>query len=197
MSEKKSSHKHARKSEAALECEGWPRGCLHVYTGDGKGKTTAAIGLVVRAAGRGLRSFVGQFMKGYPYGETAALRAFGDLVELAQFGSSECIPLRDPPKIEDVNRAKEGLDRLINVLTASTHRIVVADEVSVAHRFGLLSDEDLQNLVASRPADIELICTGRWAPDFLVERADYVTRFEAVKHPYDSCHLAARDGIER
>jgi cob(I)alamin adenosyltransferase len=175
----------------------WPRGCLEIYTGDGKGKTTAAFGLALRAAGRGLRVYVGQFMKGSPYGELAGAAALGGLIEVEQFGSAECLPWREHPAPEDVARAVRGLARCAGIAAAGRHAIVVLDEVTVAVRYGLLALDALLEVVDRRPAGVELVCTGRWAPSALVERADLVTEMREVKHPYAACGLPARDGIER
>lgn len=176
---------------------GWPTGCLQVYTGDGKGKTTAAFGLALRAAGRGLRTFVGQFMKGVPYGELLGASALGGLVEIEQFGSGACLPWREAPDGEDVARARAGLERCVRALSSGRFAIVVMDEVTAAVRYRLLTLGELLAAVDARPAGVELVCTGRWAPAELVARADLVTEMVEVKHPYASRGLAARDGIER
>ena len=177
--------------------ETWEEGGLQVYTGDGKGKTTAALGLILRAAGRGLPCFLGQFMKGYGYGELRALEAFAGLVRVEQFGSPECIPWREEPAEEDLALAAAGLDRCREVLEAGEHKIVVLDEISVTVRFRLITEDQLMDLVAARPAHVELVCTGRYAPKRLIEAADLVTEMREVKHPYASKGAPARDGIER
>jgi cob(I)alamin adenosyltransferase len=177
--------------------EGWPCGCLQVYTGDGKGKTTAAFGMALRAAGHGLRVYIGQFMKGSTYGELKGSAALGGLVEVEQFGASACIPWRAVPDPEDAARAAAGLARCIDVMLAGDRAIGVLDEVTAAVHFRLIPLEALLDVVDRRPQGMELVCTGRWAPQELVERADLVTEMREVKHPYASCRLAARDGIER
>ena len=176
---------------------GWPRGCLQVYTGDGKGKTTAAFGLALRAAGHGLRVYVGQFMKGSAYGELAGAAALGGLVQVEQFGSAECLPWRERPEPEDVARAERGLARCAEIAAAGRHAIVVLDEVTVAVRFRLLALDALLAVVDRRPPAVEMVCTGRWAPEELVARADLVTEMREVRHPYAARGLAARAGIER
>jgi cob(I)alamin adenosyltransferase len=175
----------------------WPRACLQVYTGNGKGKTTAALGLALRAAGRGLRVFIGQFMKGSEYGELEGVRLLRGLVELEQYGSPACIPLRDTPRPEDVALARAGLERCRESLAGGRYRIVILDEINVAVHFGLVPLADVLALVDGRPADVELVCTGRYARPELVERADLVTEMRDVRHYYDTIGLAARDGIER
>jgi cob(I)alamin adenosyltransferase len=175
----------------------WPRACLQVYTGDGKGKTTAAFGLAVRAAGRGLKVYIGQFMKGSEYGELEGAAMLGGLVTVEQFGSPKCIPRRDEPHSEDVELARAGLDRAREALANGDYQIVILDEINVAVYFHLIEEADLLELVDTKPPDVELICTGRYATQALLARADLVTEMKAIKHPYDTIKLNARDGIER
>jgi cob(I)alamin adenosyltransferase len=156
---------------APTKNEAWPRGCLQVYTGDGKGKTTAAFGLALRAAGRGMRVFIGQFMKGSEYGELEGAAMLGGLVTVEQLGSAECIPLRETPAAEDVELARRGLERCRAALESGDYRIVVLDEACVAVHFKLITEDDLLALVDARPADVELIVTGRYAPQSLLDRA--------------------------
>ena len=177
--------------------ESWPTGCLQVYTGDGKGKTTAAFGLALRAAGHGLRVYVGQFMKGFAYGELTAAAALGGRIEVEQFGSRECIPWRAEPDATEVARAAAGLERCVEVMLSGSRAVVVLDEVTVAVYFLLIALESLLDAAGRRPPGVELVCTGRWAPEALIARADLVTEMREVKHPYAQRGLAARDGIER
>jgi len=177
--------------------ESWPTGCLQVYTGDGKGKTTAAFGLALRAAGHGLRVYVGQFMKAFPYGELRGAVALGGLVEVEQFGSDGCIPWRTDPDPADVARAAAGLVRCVEAIMSGSRAIVVLDEVTTAVHFRLIALDALLDVADRRPPGLELVCTGRWAPPELIERADLVTEMREVKHPYATRRLAARDGIER
>lgn len=168
-------------------------GKLHVYTGNGKGKTTAAIGLAVRAAGHGRKSYIGQFMKGLPTGEIAVLRRVPE-VTIEQFGNGEFAleeGLREPHR----QGVQAGLRRLREVLVSGDHAVVVLDEVNVALDFGLLSREELEELLGLVGPEVELICTGRGAPDWLVERADLVSEIRALKHYFDT-GLDAREGIE-
>jgi cob(I)alamin adenosyltransferase len=175
----------------------WPRGCVQVYTGDGKGKTTAAFGLALRAAGRGMRVWVGQLMKGLAYGELAGAEMLKGLVSVEQHGSPECIPWRDEPRAEDVERARKGLDACKRALRSGEHRIVVLDEACVALGFGLIEERDLLELIELRPPEVELVLTGRGAPQAVIDRADLVTEMRELKHPYAEQGLEARDGIER
>jgi cob(I)alamin adenosyltransferase len=174
----------------------WPRAGVQIYTGDGKGKTTAALGLSLRAAGHGLRVYVGQFMKRYPYGELAAAARLGDRVVIEQFGSTECLPLRAEPAAADVELARAGLARCRAALRSGEFAVVILDEACVAVRFGLLAEGDLLALLEERPPGVELVLTGRFATPALVERADLVTEMREIKHPF-AAGWPARDGIER
>jgi cob(I)alamin adenosyltransferase len=168
-------------------------GYVHVYTGDGKGKTTAAFGLVLPAAGHGKRVFVGQFMKGQPYGEIAAL-ADCPFVDVEQFGTLGCIR-RDEVSDEHVERARDGLDRARLALSGGGYDVVVLDEIDVAIWFGLLTVADALRIIDERPPQVELVLTGRRAPRQILERADLVTEMREVKHYYRRGVLA-RAGIE-
>jgi len=177
--------------------EPWDRGCLHVYTGDGKGKTTAALGLAVRAAGRGMRTFIGQFMKGSFYGELAGLEHLNGLVVVEQFGTSECIPRRDDPAPVDVKAARDGLLRCRQIFEKGEFDIVVLDEINVAVYFNLIGEDDVMALLDYASDELEVVCTGRYASQALLARADLVTEMKCLRHPFETMGLAARDGIER
>jgi cob(I)alamin adenosyltransferase len=168
-------------------------GYVHVYTGDGKGKTTAALGLALRAAGRGRRVFIGQFMKGQAYGELAAL-AGHRLIRVEQFGSPGCVRRHEVTQAH-VDEARQGLVRSLEALTSGEYDIVILDELSVAVWFGLLSEEDCAALLRARPAPVELVVTGRRAPDTLLAAADLVTEMREVRHYYQQ-GVPAREGIE-
>lgn len=169
------------------------QGYIQVYTGDGKGKTTAALGLAVRAAGHGMRTFIGQFMKGQDYGELAALRDH-PLITIEQFGKPSFIHVcRATP--EDIALAQRGLERAHEVLTGGEYDIVVLDEIDVAVFFELISEDDVLTLIEARPPHVELIITGRRAPQAVIDRADLVTEMREVKHYYQQ-GVIARKGIE-
>jgi cob(I)alamin adenosyltransferase len=169
------------------------RGFVHVYTGHGKGKTTAALGLALRAAGRGLRTYIGQFMKGRLYGELAALRDHA-LITIEQFGRPDCFH-REEVTPEDVGRARQGLARARSILTGGQYDLVILDEINVALWFGLLTLDEVMGLLDVRPEQVELVLTGRYAPPALIERADLVTEMGEVKHYYQQ-GIPARKGIE-
>ena len=170
------------------------RGFVQVYTGDGKGKTTAAVGLAVRAAGHGINSYIGQFMKGQPYGEVAALREHRNIT-IEQFGSAHCIR-REEVTEEDHSRAHTGLKRPREAMLSGSYEVVVLDEINVAIFFGLVAEDDVLDFLACRPANVEIVLTGRKATERLIRKADLVTEFKQVKHYYEKGVLA-RDGIER
>ena len=171
----------------------WERGYVHVYTGDGKGKTTAALGLCLRAAGAGLKVYIAQFIKGLPYAEHDALGRFSDLITCVPFGRG-CF-IRRKPEQEDLDAAAGGLAAVCEVLDRGEHRLVILDEVNVALELGLLPLVDVLDLLDRRPTDVELVLTGRGAPPELIERADLVTEMREVKHYYQQGVLA-RSGVE-
>jgi cob(I)alamin adenosyltransferase len=169
------------------------KGYVQVYTGDGKGKTTAVMGLALRAAGAGLRVYIAQFVKSQKYSEIFALERFSDLITCRLYGSG-CW-LHGQPADEDVRLAKTGLEAVRRIVTAGEHDVVILDEANIATFFGLLAVDDLIALIDLKPAGVELIFTGRKADPRLVERADLCSEFLEVKHYYRNGVLA-RKGIE-
>lgn len=172
------------------------KGYLQVYTGDNKGKTTAALGLAFRAWGRGMKTYIGQFMKGQYYGELAAAAQTGGAITIEQYGSESFVHVQDPPAPADVALARAGLEKLTAALVGGGYDIVVADEINTCHHFRLLSLDDLRGLIARRPADVELVFTGRRCPPEILALADLVVEMKEVKHYYRA-GVSARDGIER
>ncbi|MGB9724343.1 MAG: cob(I)yrinic acid a,c-diamide adenosyltransferase [Chloroflexia bacterium] len=169
-------------------------GLIQVYTGDGKGKTTAALGLALRAAGYGMRTYIGQFMKGQDYGELAGARLLAPYLTIEQYGRPSFVHLhRATP--EDVRLAHEGLEKARAAMRSGDYAIVVLDEVCVALHFGLLGVEEVLAFLEEKPAGVELVLTGRRAPEALIARADLVTEMREVKHPYRQ-GVPARRGIE-
>ncbi len=168
-------------------------GLLHVYTGEGKGKTTAALGLALRAWGHGLQVGVVQFMKkGEDYGEILALRRMG--IEVFQFGSGKLIT-KGRHCQDDVDCAKRALDLSSSMLRSGEFDLMILDEVNVALYFGLISIGEVLDAMRQRDRGVEVICTGRNAPEELRKYADLVTVMTVEKHPYDE-GLEARKGIE-
>ncbi len=170
------------------------RGYIQVYTGEGKGKTTAAIGLAVRAAGTGLKTYIAQFVKSAPTGEIDALKRFADQISVEQFGTGRLI--RGRPTAEDIQAAERGLQRVGQVVQAGEVDIVILDEANVATAIGLFSVERLLDLIASRPQHMEVVITGRNADSEIIAAADLVTDMKAVKHYYRQ-GVRARVGIEK
>lgn len=170
------------------------KGYVQVYTGDGKGKTTAALGLALRASGHGMRTYIGQFMKGQRYGELDALRDHA-CITIEQYGDPRCIR-REEVTPEHVAQAQRGLDQARAAMLSGAYDIIVLDEVNVAIWFGLLEVEDVLAFLDQRPALVEVVLTGRRAPQELIDRANLVTEMREVKHYYTQ-GVAAREGIER
>ncbi len=168
-------------------------GYVQVYTGNGKGKTTAALGLTLRAAGAGLRVFFAQFLKCGEYSEIAALRRFEDLVTVRQYGCPEFVT--GAPGEEDRAAARRGRLEAREALVSGEYGVVVLDEVNVAVRLGLFSAGEVLELLDARPPEVELVLTGRDADPRIVERADLVTEMREVKHYYRQ-GIKARKGIE-
>ena len=172
------------------------KGYIQVYTGNGKGKTTAALGLALRAAGHGHPTFIGQFLKGQRYGELRSVRRLSPLVTIRQFGRRGFIHVTENPGDEDIRRARRGLDACLRAMLSGKYRIVVLDEVNVALHFRLLDRRDIDLLLDRKPAGVELVLTGRYAPPWLTRRADLVTEMKDRKHYYDR-GIRARSGIEK
>jgi cob(I)alamin adenosyltransferase len=170
------------------------KGYVQLYTGDGKGKTTAALGLALRASGGGLRTYIGQFMKGQSYGELDAVRDH-PLITIEQYGDVRCIHREDVTP-EHIAQAHRGLERARGAMGSGEYDIVVLDEVNVAIWFGLLAVHEVLAFLDQRPEHVEVILTGRRAPLELIDRADLVTEMREIKHYYQQ-GVMAREGIER
>lgn len=170
------------------------KGLVQVFTGNGKGKTTAALGTILRAAGHGFRVFIVFFMKGnYDYGEYRTLSQLPN-VTAASFGFRSLV---DPANIkpEEIEQAGLALAAAREAVLSGNYDLVVLDEVNVALGFNLIKLDDVVKLVRDRPPDVELILTGRYADTRLIELADLVTEMVKVKHPFDK-GIKARKGIE-
>ena len=171
------------------------KGFVQIYTGNGKGKTTAAIGLAVRAAGHGMKSYIVQFMKDHPYGEIDSLERLSEWITLEQFGNDEFVFKKEHPDRKDVEVAQKGLDRAHEKMLSGVYDIVILDEVCVAIYFRLLKVDEVLKLIKEKPVHVELILTGRYCPQELYEKADLVTNMKEVKHYYQK-GIIARKGIE-
>ncbi len=170
------------------------KGYVQVYTGNGKGKTTASLGLCVRAAGAGLKVFVVQFLKQGDYSEIKALERFPELITVEQYGLGRFVKGRPSP--EDIQAGKKGYDRVVEILTQGQHDVVVVEEGNVAVMCGLFSENDLLKLMDLKPDHVELVITGRGATPGVMERADLVTEMREIKHYYQN-GVMARTGIEK
>jgi len=168
-------------------------GYVHVYTGDGKGKTTAALGLALRAYGAGLKVYIAQFVKGMDYSELKAVEKLSDLVILKQYGR-DCFIHGDPEE-EDIKAARAGLKEVKEILTSGQYKLVILDEANIATYFHLFPVDDLIDLIDSRPEGVELVITGRNADRRVLDKADLVTEMREVKHYYTK-GVQAREGIE-
>lgn len=172
-------------------------GFVQVYTGNGKGKTTAALGLALRAAGRGLRTYVAQFMKKGEYGELLAVRErLADMITIEQFGLPEFHHREQGVSEAETRAAELGLAAAEAALRGGAFRIVVLDEVNTLLHFGIVPVERVLALLDARPAHVELVLTGRYAPQAVLDRADLVTEMREERH-YFQRGVTARDGIER
>ncbi len=169
------------------------QGLVQIYTGDGKGKTTAALGLALRAAGRGLKVFIAQFAKGMFYGELEALKRFAPQITLHQYGR-KCF-IEDEPTAEDLRMAREGWKEIGEVLERGKYDLLVLDEIGIALHYKLISLDEVAELVRSKPDSVELVLTGRKIPETLYEQADLVTEMREIKHYYNA-GVRARKGIE-
>lgn len=169
-------------------------GYIQVYTGNGKGKTTASLGLALRAAGAGMRVCIIQFMKKGDYSEIQALKRFEDLILVEQYGAGKFV--RGKPSEEEIAACRKGYQRLTGLLESGDWDVVIAEEANVALWCGLFSEQDMFDLMDKKPAHVELILTGRGATEAVMDRADLVTEMREVKHYYQA-GVAARKGIEK
>jgi cob(I)alamin adenosyltransferase len=168
---------------------------IQIYTGPGKGKTTAALGQAVRAVGRGLKTLMIMFMKDYPYGELKALHLLQQYVTVEQYGNDAFVLRKAPPSNKDRQIASDALARAREAMLSGRYDIVILDEICVAHYFGLVTEQQVLSLLKERPAAVELILTGRYCPESWMAQADLVTEMAEVKHYYAKGVLA-REGFE-
>lgn len=170
------------------------RGYIHIYTGDGKGKTTAALGLALRAAGAGKKVFIAQFVKSMEYSEWKALKYLEDFVDIALYGHG-CF-ITKAPEQEDISAARQGLHDIQRILISKKYDVVILDEITIALYYNLLSLADVTTLLKEKPYETELVLTGRYAPEEIIELADLVTEMKEIKHYYQQGVLS-REGIDR
>ena len=167
---------------------------VQVFTGNGKGKTSAALGTVLRALGHGLKAYIVFFMKGkYPYGEFSTLSKLPN-VDVDSFGL-RCLTDRANINPEEIEQAKLAMSAAREAMLSGNYDLVILDEVNVAVNFKLIELDEVVRLIGDKPQNVELILTGRYADARLIELADLVTEMVKIKHPYDK-GVKARKGIE-
>lgn len=172
------------------------KGYVQVYTGNGKGKTTCMLGMTLRACGAGKRIYIGQFIKNDNYSEIKAIRQYLPQVTVEQYGNGRCLIRKGEGSPEDIESARKGCERALSVLASRQNDIVILDEINVAVFLELLNESDLLALIESRPPETELILTGRYAAQAVVDKADLVTEMTEIKHYYQQ-GVTAHMGIEK
>ena len=170
------------------------KGYIQIYTGDGKGKTTAALGLALRAAGFGMKIFIAQFIKGRKYSEIKALSKFSENITVKQYGRG-CFIMREPEE-KDYVFAEKGLAEIKEIVFGGLYDLIILDEINIALQLELIKTQDLMDIMTGKPENVELILTGRGADKDIIEKADLVTEMKEIKHYYKKGVLA-RTGIER
>jgi cob(I)alamin adenosyltransferase len=168
---------------------------IHIYTGNGKGKTTAAIGQAVRAAGFGLKTYIAQFMKEFPYNELNSLKHLNNWITIEQFCGDEFVYKKELPGYEELTKAKRGLQTAKEKMLNGEYDLIILDEAIVAIYFKLIQTKQLVEFIKQKPENVELILTGRYCPKELIEIADLVTEMKEVKHYYQK-GVTSRRGIE-
>ncbi len=172
------------------------KGYIQLYTGNGKGKTTAALGLALRAAGAGLNTMMIQFMKGNKYSEHIAIKKLKEYITIEQFGSKTFYYLNDENFEEQYTLAQNGMKRAQEVLADNKYDIIILDEIVTTLNFNIITLDEVVKLIELKPENKELILTGRGAPQHLISLCDLVTEMTEVKHYYEQ-GIVARKGIEK
>ena len=170
------------------------KGYVQIYTGNGKGKTTASLGLSIRAAGAGLKVFIAQFLKQGDYSEIKALERFSDLIRIQQYGLGRFI--KGQPTDEEIAAARKGLADVNEAMLSGEYDIIVVEEGNVGAACGLFGVQELLNLIDKKPDNLELVITGRSAAPEVIAQADLVTEMKEIKH-YFQKGVPARTGIEK
>lgn len=171
------------------------KGFTQIYTGNGKGKTTAAIGQVIRAAGFGLKSYIACFMKDFPYSEFESFKRFQDLIKVEVFGKDDFVYRKEYPTGDELKAIKMGLDVAREKMLTEEYDIIVLDEICVCNYFKIFSEDEIVDFIKLKPANVELILTGRYCPEKVFEYADLITEMKEVKH-YFTKGVNSRRGIE-
>ncbi len=170
-------------------------GFVQVYTGNGKGKTTAALGLALRAAGSGLKSYIAQFMKEFPYNELNSLKHLSNWIIIEQFGGDGFVYKKEPPGEEEIRKVKNGLNKAKEKMLSGEYDIIILDEACVSIYFNLLTVDDILDFIKLKPQQVEIVITGRYCPQEIIDVADLVTEMKEIKHYYEK-GVISRRGIE-
>ncbi len=170
------------------------KGYTQVYTGNGKGKTTAALGLAMRAAGAGLKVFIAQFLKMGDYSEIKAIGRFSDLITIEQYGSGRFVMGKPSP--EEIEAGKKGLEVAREAVVSGKYDVVILEEANVAAMCGIFPAEVISEIIDVKPENVELVITGRGAAQIIIDKADLVTEMREIKHYYQK-GVPARVGIEK
>jgi len=171
------------------------KGFVQIYTGNGKGKSTAAIGQAVRAAGFGLKTYIAQFMKEYPYNELISLKHLSEWISIEQFGGDEFVYKKELPNEEELAKARSGLQSAREKMLSGEYDLIILDEAIVAIYFKLIATKELIEIIKAKPENVELILTGRYCPTEIIELSDLVTEMKEVRHYYQK-GITSRRGIE-
>jgi cob(I)alamin adenosyltransferase len=172
------------------------RGLVHIYTGDGKGKTTAALGVALRALGWGLKVMMVQFIKGYQnLGEIKFAQEYQANFNIRQFTLDLARDIDSAKVLARQHEAEHAMEYAAEVVMSGDYDVVILDELAVALHYGLIDANRVVKLIEEKPHKVELIITGRGAPEELIQAADYVTEMRLIKHPYDN-GVQARAGID-
>jgi len=170
------------------------KGHIQIYTGNGKGKTTAALGLALRAAGAGKKIFIGQFLKSGNYSELKALKKLADQIKVEHYGLGRFV--KGNPSKEDIEAGIKGYKIVARIIEKGEHDLVILDEGNIAVKYNIFSEQDLLDLFKKKPDHVEVIVTGRGASKAIMEKADLVMEMKAIKH-YFQKGVKARVGIEK
>ena len=178
-----------------MTAEKLEKGLVSVFTGDGKGKTSTAIGIATRAAGHELKVYIAFFLKGgnFIHGERKSLSALSNVV-YESFGCEGWVD-KDNIRPEDIEQARKGFNASKNAALSGEYDVIIMDEVNMAVNLGLIPLDDVLELINEKPANVELILTGRYADAKIIQASDLVTEMLSIKHPYNS-GIQARRGID-
>ena len=173
------------------------KGFTQIYTGNGKGKTTAAIGLAIRAAGRGYKTFIAQFMKKGDYGETLFINEhLKGYITIEQFGLPRFHHSEKGVTEEETKAAMEGIEAVKIAVQSQEYNIVILDEINVLLYFNIIDSKHVIEIIENKPENVELILTGRNAPEEIQKKSDLVTEMKEIKH-YFKKNITSRNGIEK